>query len=84
MASVERSIETGNTTDTTSIDQEKNSPSPVPPADIDEEDESQYMHGFKLFLVLLGIALAVFLVGLDNSILATVCPSAFLTYLMEC
>lgn len=83
MASVEKSTEAGNSTDTTSIDQEKNSPSPVPPAE-DKEDESQYMHGFKLFLVLLGLALAVFLVGLDNSILATVCSLIFSPPLIAC
>jgi hypothetical protein len=72
MAAFEKSVEAGNTTDTTSIDQEKNVPSTPPVAVVDEEDETQYMHGIKLALVLLGLCLAVFLVGLDNSILATV------------
>jgi len=64
MSFVEKSMETGNTTDSTSIDQEKNAPIPAPVTDLDAEDESQYMHGIKLALVLLGLCLAVFLVGL--------------------
>jgi uncharacterized protein HemX len=51
-------------TDTTSIDQEKNEPITKHQLNADEEDESQYMHGIRLFLILLGLALAVFLVGL--------------------
>ncbi|KAJ7618498.1 DHA14-like major facilitator [Roridomyces roridus] len=38
------------------------------------EDIADYPHGFKLFLMCLALCLAVFLVALDNTILATAIP----------
>ncbi|KAI9831282.1 MAG: MFS sugar transporter [Phylliscum demangeonii] len=46
---------------------------PESPQEI-EEDESHYPHGLKLGLICLALALAVFLVALDQTIIATAIP----------
>lgn len=40
----------------------------------EQEDESQYPTGIRLGLVMLALCLAVFLVSLDNSVIATAIP----------
>lgn len=40
----------------------------------EQEDESQYPSGIRLGLVILALCLAVFLLSLDNSIIATAIP----------
>jgi hypothetical protein len=40
----------------------------------DEEDDMQYPHGLKLFVILAALCLAVFLVALDQTIIATAIP----------
>ncbi|PVH78622.1 MFS general substrate transporter [Cadophora sp. DSE1049] len=59
--------------DNSSLDPEKNTPEPATEEPV--EDESEYLTGLKLSLVVLGLCLAVLLVGLDNSILSTAIPT---------
>ncbi|KAL2068221.1 hypothetical protein VTL71DRAFT_16319 [Oculimacula yallundae] len=59
--------------DHSSLDPEKHEPKPAVGETV--EDDSEYLTGLKLALVVLGLCLAVLLVGLDNSILATAVPT---------
>ncbi|KAF8865990.1 MFS general substrate transporter [Acephala macrosclerotiorum] len=61
--------------DNTSLEGDLEQNKPEPAAEDVVEDESQYMTGFKLALMMIGLCMAVLLVGLDNSILATAIPT---------
>ncbi|KAJ6473219.1 major facilitator superfamily domain-containing protein [Mycena sanguinolenta] len=51
-------------------------PEPIKEKSLDapNEDSAEYPHGFKLFLITLALCLSVFLVALDNTIIATAIP----------
>ncbi|KAE8450205.1 hypothetical protein EG329_006986 [Mollisiaceae sp. DMI_Dod_QoI] len=74
MSPLEKSI-VARSHDNTSLDGDLEQNKPEPDAEESIEDESQYITGFKLALLMIGLCMAVLLVGLDNSILATAIPT---------
>lgn len=62
MSSAEKSIDGGSSENHISLDPEKNSISPEPARG--EEDESLYLSGMRLYLIILGLSFAVILTGL--------------------
>jgi hypothetical protein len=77
MSSTEKAIDASSTSpDNISLDPEKSTPQPLSEQEL--EDDSEYLTGIRLGLVVMGLCLSVLLVGLDNSILATVRYAPFL------
>jgi hypothetical protein len=77
MSSTEKAIDALSTSpDNSSLDPEKSTPQPLSEQEL--EDDSEYLTGIRLGLVVMGLCLSVLLVGLDNSILATVRHAHFL------
>lgn len=75
MSISEKTVE-ADSRDTTSLDEEESIP-PLKAEETEEEtdDNGEYLSGLKLGLVMLGLCMSVFLVGLDNAILATAVPT---------
>lgn len=67
MSISEKTVE-ADSRDTTSLDEEKNIP-PLKAEETEEEtdDNGEYLSGLKLGLVMLGLCMSVFLVGLVSS-----------------